>query len=52
MSILIKILEDLNKEGKSKYNIKEIEEIINDIDAKQLYLSKFGSTLFSGVILK
>lgn len=41
MSILIKILEDLNKEGKSKYNIKEIEEIINDIDAKQLYLSKF-----------
>lgn len=41
MSILIQILEGLNKEEKSKYNIKEIEKIINDIDEKQLYPSKF-----------
>ena len=41
MSILIKILEDLNEVEKVKYNIKEIEKIINDIDTKQLYSSKF-----------
>lgn len=41
MSILIKILEDLNEVEKFNYNIKEIEKIINDIDTKQLYSSKF-----------